>query len=234
MKREYYRFAFFLLMSLGIIAGCEKNEPPKAPAPPAESIGASSQPPTEGTIVAVGDSLTEGFGLPEGDAYPAVLEARLREAGYNFEVVNAGISAETSSGARSRAEWVLKLEPDIVILGTGANDGLRGVDPAVTRKNIAGTVEIFQNRGVVMVLTGMQMVRNMGEDFTRKFAAVYPDVAREKNVILVPFFLEGVAMEPSLNQDDGIHPNAEGYRRVVDILFPYVIQAIEKWRAKSP
>ncbi|MFW6240187.1 MAG: arylesterase [Thermodesulfobacteriota bacterium] len=240
MTRQYNRFAFFLLLFLGIIVGCQKTDAPEAPAAPADST--TAQPPTvtdstategaaEGTIVAVGDSLTEGFGLPEGEAYPAVLEARLREAGYDFQVVNAGISGETSSGAKSRAEWVLKLEPDIVILGTGANDGLRGVDPAVTRKNIAETVEIFQNRGVVVILTGLQMVRNMGEEFTREFAAVYPDVAREKEAILVPFFLEGVAMESSLNQDDGIHPNAEGYRRIVDGLFPYVVQAIEKWRA---
>ncbi len=229
MKRRTNQWIFFLLIFWGIVAGCGKNEPPESP--PAESGVSSTQNATEGVIVAMGDSLTEGYGVPEGDAYPAMLETRLREAGYHFEVVNAGIGGETSSGARSRAEWVLKLNPDIVILETGANDGLRGVDPALTRRNIAETVEIFQDRGAVVVLAGMQMVRNMGEEFTREFAEVYPSVAEEKELIRIPFFLEGVAMEPSLNLDDGVHPNAEGYRRIVDTVFPHVVQAIEKWRA---
>lgn len=239
MKRPFNRFTLILLMLLATIPACQKTDAPETPsaqaesnpAPPAETTGQTSPSGPEGTIVAMGDSLTEGYGVPEGESYPAVLEARLREAGYHFEVVNAGISGETSSGARSRAEWVLKLEPDIVILVTGANDGLRGVDPALTRKNIAETVEIFQNNGVAVVLGGMQMVRNMGEEFTREFAAVYSSVAEEKNLIRVPFFLQGVAMEPSLNLDDGIHPNAEGYQRIVDNAFPHVVQAIEKWRA---
>jgi acyl-CoA thioesterase-1 len=236
MKGQFNRSTFFLLLFLATIAGCQKTDPPETSSGPVKSSAAqpaegSVPSGPEGTIVAVGDSLTEGYGVPESEAYPAVLEARLRAAGYNFDVINAGISGETSSGARSRAEWVLKLEPDIVILETGANDGLRGVDPAVTRQNIAETVEIFQNNGVTVLLAGMQMVRNMGEEFTKEFAEVYPSVAEEKDLIHIPFFLEGVAMEPSLNLDDGIHPNADGYRRVVDTVFPYVVQAIEKWRA---
>jgi acyl-CoA thioesterase-1 len=236
MKRQFNRSIFFLLIFMATIAGCQKTGAPENSSAQAESrtaqpVAPTGQPGPEGTIVAMGDSLTEGYGVPEGESYPAVLEARLRAAGYNFEVVNAGNSGETSSGARSRAEWVLKLEPDIVILVTGANDGLRGVDPALTRKNIAETVEVFQDNGVPVVLGGMQMVRNMGEEFTREFAAIFPSVAEEKGLIRIPFFLEGVAMEPSLNLDDGVHPNAEGYRRIVDTVFPHVVRAIEKWRA---
>lgn len=225
------RWGAALTLALLLAAGCGKAETdgqaPEADPAPVESSGA----PVEGVIVAMGDSLTEGYGVAPSEAYPAALERRLRAAGYNFEVVNAGVAGETSRGARSRAEWVLNLEPDIVILETGANDGLRGVDPAATRENIRAVVDVFQKNGVVVVLAGMRMVRNMGREFTEKFRAIYADVAAETGVPLVPFFLEGVALEPKLNQEDGIHPNAQGYEKVVDNLFPTIRQAIQRWRA---
>ncbi|HIJ88438.1 MAG TPA: arylesterase [Desulfuromonadales bacterium] len=201
-----------------LLSGCEKQTTPAPAVIPAQTSFA-------GTIVAVGDSLTAGYGLNETDAYPAQLEKKLQAAGYRWRVVNAGISGETSSGTLSRVDWVLKLKPDIVILETGANDGLRGIDPQVTKKNITETVRILKQNRVTVVLAGMRMVTSMGRDFTEKFAAIYPAVAQKHDLILIPFFLQGVAGNPALNQEDGIHPGAEGYRIITDMVFPYVLQA---------
>jgi len=183
---------------------------------------------SQGTIVAVGDSLTAGLGVNEAEAYPAQLEKKLRAAGYEWKVVNAGISGETSSGTLSRINWVMKLRPDIVILETGANDGLRGIDPALTRKNIDETISILKQQNVTVVLAGMQMVRNLGREFTQGFADIYPSLARKHGLILVPFFLQGVAGDPSLNQPDGIHPTAEGYRIITESVYPYARKAIDR------
>ncbi|MDA8422099.1 MAG: arylesterase [Nitrospiraceae bacterium] len=184
----------------------------------------------QGTIVAMGDSLTAGFGVIENDAYPAQLERKLQAAGLPWKVVNAGISGETSSGALSRVNWVLKLKPDIVILETGANDGLRGIDPRVTQRNIDETLRILKENHVLVVLAGMRMVRNLGSEYTDAFHAIYPRLAREHDVLLIPFFLQGVAGESSLNQKDGIHPTAEGYRIITEAIYPYVFQAIKRYQ----
>ena len=183
-----------------------------------------------GTIVCVGDSLTAGLGVGESNAYPARLSRKLAEAGYHFNVVNAGISGETSSGTLSRVNWVLKLKPDIVLLETGANDGMRGIDPAVTRRNIDKTIRILKKNKVVVVLVGMRMFVSMGREFSASFAALYPDLAGKHGLILVPFLLQGVAGDPSLNQPDGIHPTAEGYRIVANTVYPYARSAIDRFR----
>jgi acyl-CoA thioesterase-1 len=185
-----------------------------------------------GTIVAVGDSLTAGYGVSEENAYPARLEKKLREAGYTWRVVNAGVSGETSSGALSRMAWILKTKPDIVILETGANDGLRGIDPRVTRKNIDEAVRVLKEKNVTVVLAGMRMTTNLGKSYTDAFYANYRAVAEKHGLILIPFFLEGVAGEPSLAQKDGLHPTAEGYRIITERVFPYVLQAISKTTGK--
>ncbi len=223
MKRKYNisvtTITIFFLLS--ILPACEqKTEQTSRPQP--------HQPAYEGTIVAVGDSLTAGLGVNEEDAYPAVLEKKLRAAGCNWRVVNAGISGETSSGTLSRVNWVLKLKPDIVILETGANDGLRGIDPGITQKNIAETVRILNENGVRVVLAGMRMVSNMGRNYTDAFAAIYPAVARKQQVRLIPFFLKEVAGEPSLNQADGIHPNAKGYLQVAETVYQEIKQEIDQ------
>lgn len=218
-----------ITVMLFLLSGCGGDKEPagsgQAPSAPAAAA-------VEGVIVAVGDSLTAGYGLSEEAAYPALLERRLRDAGYPFKVINAGISGETSSGTRSRIDWIMTLTPDIVILETGANDGLRGIDPALTRENVDAIVAELNRRGVVVVLAGMKMVKNMGPAFTVAFEEIYPAVARTRNVILVPFFLEGVAGDQTLNQSDGIHPTAKGYEKVVDVVLPYAIEAIERFRRK--
>jgi acyl-CoA thioesterase-1 len=155
-------------------------------------------------------------------AYPAQLARRLTADGYNVEVINAGISGETTSGALSRVNWVLGLEPAIVILATGGNDGLRGIEPELTASNLDQLVTAFQDAGVTVLLAGMEMVENMGAEYTTAFRAIYPTVSAAHDVTLIPFLLEGVATDPTLNQPDFIHPTAEGYTVVVDTIYPYV------------
>lgn len=219
-----HRFLFGLAgFFAAMIVACEQ-EPAVSPVREA--------PDYKGTIVAVGDSLTAGLGVPEEQAYPALLEDRLAADGHPYQVVNAGISGETSTGALSRIKWVLTLGPDIVILETGANDGLRGIDPLLIEKNIREIVRILKSQGVAVVLAGMRMVENMGPEYTAAFDAVYPRIARDEDLIFIPFFLEGVGGNRQFNQEDGIHPTAEGYRVVTDVVYPYVRDAIRKRSAQ--
>jgi acyl-CoA thioesterase-1 len=222
MKKFAPIFCFILFLVL-FVPGCGD-----------ESTSPSYQkaPRYEGIIVAVGDSLSEGLGVAEEFAYPALLEEKLQSGGYHYQVINAGVSGETSSGTLARIKWVLTLKPDIVILTIGANDGFRGIDPELIKTNILTIVRILKEKRVTVLLGGMQMGQNLGKEYITAFEKIYPLVAREENVGLVPFFLTGVAANPKLNQADGIHPTAEGYRVVVDHIFPYVIEAIEAHKVK--
>jgi acyl-CoA thioesterase-1 len=206
------------------VHGCGEESPP-----PVEQ----KSPDYEGIIVAVGDSLTEGLGVAEESAYPALLEKKLAAQGYRYQVINAGISGETSSGTLSRITWVLNLKPDIVILIIGGNDGLRGIDPALIKENITRIIKVLKENDIIVLLGGMQIVQNLGRDYATDFGGIYPDVARGEAVIFMPFFLSDVAGVPALNQADGIHPNAEGYRVIVDNTTPYLIEAIKAHKAKS-
>lgn len=218
MLRIYTTALILLLCPL--LCACEKEKEHTA-------MTTTKAPTFQGTIAAVGDSLTAGYNVREDEAYPAQLEKKLHQAGYNWRVVNAGISGETSSGTLSRADWILKLKPDIVILETGANDGLRGVDPDLTRRNIDKIVVKLQGSGAVVLLAGMRMLTNMGPAYTAKFAAIYPQIAKEHNLILVPFFLDKVSGDESLNLSDGIHPTGKGYAVVTENVYPYLLQAIK-------
>jgi acyl-CoA thioesterase-1 len=227
MKKQI-RLAVFIAVVLvlqGQLLGCEQRKETAA-------VPQYDQAAYDGTIVAMGDSLTAGLGVNESDGYPAQLERKLQAAGLHWRVVNAGISNETSSGALSRINWVLKLRPDIVLLETGANDGLRGIDPRVTQRNIDETLRILKKNNILVVLAGMRMVRNLGAEYTDAFHAVYLRLAAKHNVPLVPFFLQGVAGESTLNQQDGVHPNAEGYRVITENIYPYVLQAIKSYRER--
>jgi acyl-CoA thioesterase-1 len=149
-------------------------------------------------------------------------------------VINAGSSGETSSGLLSRLEWLMTMHPAIVILETGANDGLRGVAPALTKANILKIIHHLQGRGVTVILTGMRMLENLGPAYTEAFNRIYPELAQETGVLFVPFILEGVAANPTLNLEDGIHPNRAGYRVVVDTLYPVVMEAMARHRQNQP
>ncbi len=216
--------ASILLISLVLIAcSNEASTPVGSSDSPTEKTGASF-----GTIVAVGDSLTAGYGVEENQAYPALLQERLLQDGYFFRVVNAGISGETSSGTRSRIAWVISaLKPEIIILETGANDGLRGIDTSVLEKNLTEIITTIQANEITAILTGMQMPPNFGRNYTKQFAEVYPRVATKKGILLIPFFLKGVAGDRRYNLADGIHPNPDGYRRVVEQIYPYVLETIK-------
>lgn len=212
-----------IIMLTCFMAGCEEKQA-------ADQVKQESQrqiQPVQGIIAAVGDSLTDGLGVDESQAYPAILEKKLANDGYLYKVVNAGISGETSSGTLSRIKWVISsIKPDVVILVTGANDGMRGIDPALLRKNLDQIISILKKNNVQIILGGMKMLPNLGPDYAGRFELVYPDIADKHNIALIPFFLKGVAGEDQLNQPDGIHPTAEGYRVIVDHIYPAIVDVI--------
>jgi len=179
-------------------------------------------------VVCLGDSLTEGYGLAPEQSFPRVLERRLRERGLEVEVVNAGISGSTSASAVARLRWQLRAEPDVVVLALGANDGLRGVDLEATRGHLSRAIELAKSRGVRVVLGGMQIPPNYGPEYTREFAALFPALAEEHDVALVPFLLEGVAADPDLNLPDGVHPNARGARIVADNVLEVLLPVLRE------
>ena len=219
--------AWKLLIFSCIAMACNSNHP--APG----TGGTDSKPAAayEGTIVALGDSLTAGFGVPEDQAYPARLSRKLEADGYHFEVINAGINGETSSGVRERIQWILSdLKPHIVILETGANDGLQGQDPGLLKKNLEALLNRLKAGNIVVVLAGMRMLPHLGPAYTQAFDNVYPRVAEDNDVIFMPFFLESVTGRTRFNQPDRLHPNGQGYERIVEDLYPYVLRAIERFR----
>lgn len=218
--------------------GCDTQESSTVgpQAIPTDSIPAKAEaeslkkPPSTraGTIVAFGDSLTAGLGVETEEAYPAQLERRLREEGFDYAVVNAGVSGETSAGGLRRVNWILKSHPTHVILELGANDGLRGQPIQQTYENLQGIIMRLQEHGVQVILAGMQIPLNYGDDYTTEFSGLYERLAREAEVPLIPFFLEGVAARPEFNQGDGIHPTREGYARVVENVWKVLAPLLTK------
>ena len=189
---------------------------------------ASATPRADHVIVALGDSLTAGLGVGVDEAYPALLEARLRREGFDYRVVNAGVSGDTSAGGLRRLDWALKLKPQVLIVALGANDGLRGQPPAALRANLTQIVERARGAGARVLLAGMRVPPNYGDEYARAFAAVYASVARATGVPLAPFLLDGVAGDPRLNQADGIHPTAEGQRVIAEHLWPHLRSLLAK------
>jgi acyl-CoA thioesterase-1 len=172
-------------------------------------------------VLIVGTSLTAGLGVDPDQAYPALLQKRIDAAGLRYLVVNAGVSGETSAGARARVGWLLRQPVAVFVLETGANDGLRGQDPDATRANIQAILDAArgQTPPPKLALVAMDALPNYGPDYGRRFRAVYPDLARKTGATLVPFLLAGVAGDPALNQPDGIHPTAEGHERVAETVW---------------
>ena len=170
-------------------------------------------------IVILGDSLTYGYGLDRSESYPFLLQKRLDRSGNDYEVVNAGISGDTSAGGLRRLSWVLECDVRVLIIELGANDGLRGLPVASLRHNLSEIIERAQEKGIAVVLTGMEAPPNYGSVYTQEFREVYQELARTYQVYFVPFLLEGVAGNPDLNLTDGIHPNASGARIVEETLW---------------
>ena len=181
-------------------------------------------------IVALGDSLTAGYGLPAQAAFPAQLQQALKARGHNVEIVNAGVSGDTAAGGLERLDWSVGEGVDGVVLELGANDMLRGVDPASTRRSLETIVQRLKARNIPVLMAGMLASRNLGPEYAARFDAIYPDIAKAYGLVLYPFFLDGVAGQRNLNLADGIHPNPEGVRVIVERMLPTVERFIARLR----
>ena len=227
--------AFFLIT---LWAGCSgnagqsKDNPAERPAAEGEGDGVAAASPADQrkTIVFFGNSLSAGYGLEPGEDFPALIQDRLDSLGYPYQVINAGVSGETSSGGKARVDWVLSKPVDIFILELGGNDGLRGIPPTETRSNLQSIIDKVKTKypGAAVVLAGMEAPPNMGPDFTADFRSIYPGLAAENDVSLIPFLLRNVGGEPELNQADGIHPNAEGAKIVADNVWEVLVEVLKR------
>ena len=181
-------------------------------------------------VVVLGDSLSAGFGLPAQAAFPARLAEALAAKGIAATIINAGVSGDTASGGLGRIDWSVPDGTDAVIVELGANDALRGLDPGVTKTALDTILRKLVDRHIVVLLAGMRAPRNMGEDYARDFDGIYPELASTHPVVFYPFFLEGVAADPKLNQGDGLHPNAAGVDAIVVRILPRVEELIARAR----
>ena len=213
---------FFILFSAALLSmyGCsEANRSANIEAEPEVNASTNNAAGTEEservkTIVFFGNSLTAGYGLEPDQAFPALIQNKIDSLDLPYKVVNAGVSGETSAGGRSRINWLLKQPIDVFVLELGANDGLRGIDPEETYKNLQAIIQKVRDKNpeAQIILAGMQMPPSMGQKYTDRFREVFTELAKDENVALIPFLLEGVAGEPELNQKDGIHPTVEGQK----------------------
>ncbi len=214
------RFAAAILFTVALAScGGEGPKTDSSPAPAASAAPVAPAAPGPPRIVFLGDSLTAGLGLATDQSFPSLIGRRLRDKGLNFDVVNAGVSGDTSAGGLRRLDWSIEGDVRVLVLALGANDGLRGLPVADMRKNLAAVLERATARGIPVILAGMEAPPNYGVDYTREFRAVYTDLAKAYDVRFIPFLLQGVAGEAALNQADGIHPNIRGAEMVADIVW---------------
>lgn len=197
-----------------------------AGAAPGPASGAATRP----AVVFLGDSLAAGYGVDPAEAFPALIQQRIDGAGLNFEVVNAGVSGDTTAGGLRRLSWLLRRPMNVLVVELGGNDGLRGLPPSATRSNLVSIIRTARERapGVEVVLAGMQMPPNLGPDYAREFRDVFPSVAKEQGAALIPHLLEGVGGNPDLNQPDLIHPTAAGHRKVAELVWEVLRPILEK------
>ncbi|HET8714827.1 MAG TPA: arylesterase [Holophagaceae bacterium] len=211
------RPALFPLLLLGAVSALPAAQPAALPAPKAK-----------GTVVFLGDSLTAGYGLAAAQAYPALIQRKLEAARLPWEVVNAGVSGDTSAGGAARLDWIYRRKVDVLVVELGANDGLRGIPVADTERNLRTILDRAKREKSRVLLVGMQLPENYGPAYRKAFQAIFPRLAKAYRVAYLPFLLEGVAMRPELNQADGIHPNAEGARKVADTVWTALAPLLEK------
>ena len=191
---------------------------------PASQTAAQPAPKAQRTVVFLGDSLTAGYGLAAEQAYPALVQRKLEAARLPWQVVNAGVSGDTSAGGAARLDWIYRRKVDVLVVELGANDGLRGIPVADTERNLRTILDRAKREKSRVLLVGMQLPENYGPAYRKAFQGIFPRLAKAYRVAYLPFLLEGVAMRPELNQADGIHPNAEGARKVADTV----------WKALAP
>jgi len=189
----------------------------------------------ERTILFFGDSITAGYGIAKEDAFPALIQHKIDSLGWNFEVINGGLSGETSAGGLRRIDWLMQNKVDVLVLELGGNDGLRGIDPAETNRNLSAIIQKARqnNPDIKIILAGMQVPPNLGEQYVSAFRQIYPTVAKQKNVELIPFILKGVGGVDSLNQDDGIHPTEEGHKIIAETVWEQLKPLLRGIKAKS-
>ncbi|MEM1177571.1 MAG: arylesterase [Acidobacteriota bacterium] len=241
---SFYSALSVLLVGLLTVfaAGCSSEEPAPPPAPepaPREPLPDPGEPPGgDITVVFLGDSLTAGYGVDEDEGFPMRVERQLHEEGASVRVINGGVSGDTTAGGLRRLSWLLRQDPDILMVALGGNDGLRGLDLDDSEANLRLIIEQAQAADVRVLLAGMLMPPNYGEDYTERFAAIYPRLAEDYDVALIPFLLEGVAGDPELNQPDGIHPTADGQKIVSEVVLthlrPLLSVAEEEMAAEAP
>jgi acyl-CoA thioesterase I len=217
--------ALLALPSVGACGGDASSPGASAPSSDRGAPGAAEEAPL---VLFLGDSLTAGYGLAEEQAFPALIGDELAAEGIEARVVNAGVSGDTTAGGLARLDWVLSQEPDVVVVGLGANDGLRGLDLAATEENLREIVRRSREAGARVILLGMKIPPNYGFDYAGRFEDMYEEIADDTDVALVPFLLEGVAAKPALNQPDRMHPNARGAQIVAETVYPYVEEELEE------
>jgi acyl-CoA thioesterase-1 len=246
MRHLWLLTKLLFCLSLIGLSGCDRAN---APSPPSSSVpreGVGQQLGTDVTaqpgrpkaqvsaerprIVAFGNSLTAGLGVAQHESYPAQLQQKLDMVGYPYRVINAGVSGETTAGGLRRVPWVLKSKPSIVIVELGANDGLRGLSLHETKDNLERIIQQLQQSSVTVVLAGMKLPPNYGMEYTARFEALYGALANQYHLTMIPFFLDGVAGSSLLNQADGIHPTGEGYRIIVEKIFPALEPLLQRNR----
>ncbi len=224
----YHQVAILIILLLtGLLAGCTQQEDSTSSTTSANDENATraqpaaAEPQRTQTIVFFGNSLTAGYMLDPSEAFPARIQQRLDSLGLPYKTINAGLSGETTAGGVNRVDWILRQPLDIFVLELGANDGLRGIDPRETRRNLLAIIEKVRSKypDAQILLLGMQVPPSMGGTYARAFSAVFPEVAREANVPLVPFLLEGVGGVPRLNLPDGVHPTAEGHKIMTETVW---------------
>jgi len=223
--------AVIIVSACLVLAGCRETSSPAA-APVPAAAPATAAPRTPGVahprIVFLGDSLTAGLGLESSQSFPALIGQRLAKEGLNYEIVNAGVSGDTSAGGLRRLDWSLDGDVKVLVVALGANDGLRGLSPAELRKNLSTVLDRAAARGVTVILAGMEAPPNFGAEYTRQFRSVYTDLAQTYRVRFVPFLLQGVAGDATLNQADGIHPNGRGAEIVADLVWAELKPALAR------
>jgi len=215
--------------------GCSRSdEPPPRTEPAVEPAATGSDP--RAVILFLGTSLTAGYGVGADHAYPALVQKKLDSAGYAFRAVNAGLSGETSAGGLRRLEWWLQQPVSVLVLELGANDGLRGLPIAQLRANLDSIIARTRQRypDVAVVMAGMQAPPNLGLPYTSQFQTTYRDISRKHDALLIPFLLEGVAADAALNQGDGIHPNAEGHRRIAALMWTALEPVLRQRSPRQP
>jgi acyl-CoA thioesterase-1 len=219
-----------MIAAVVVPLGCDRDEnggAARRPAPAPQPSAASASNPTSNEshlprVVFLGDSLTAGLGVDASEAFPAIVAGQLKQQGRPIEAVNAGVSGDTTAGGLRRLDWLLKQKPDVVVVGLGGNDGLRGLDVKASEENLRQIIQKSRHAGARVVLLGMLIPPNYGPEYVESFRAIYPRLAKETGVELVPFLLEGVGGDPRLNQPDGIHPTAEGHRIVAQNVLPHL------------